>query len=80
MSLDVLRAQYEAAYEKHAELEQLAVATGDMDGAEQHHRAALLLSWSLVAEIDDKPPQEKNRRDLCHCVACLLADGFRRVA
>jgi hypothetical protein len=78
MSLDAVKAQYEKAYEAHAVAEQLAAIEGTMAEVEQHHRAALLLSWSLVAEIDDKPPKDKNRRDWCYCANCLLAQ-FRKV-
>ena len=41
--------------------------------------AARLLAWSLVAELDDKPPQDKNRRDWCYCPGCVLVP-FRRIA
>ena len=72
-----LEAQYTSAYELHAEGEQLAVALGDFEGAAEHHKAALLIAWSLTAEIDDKPPNERTRRDWCHCVGCLLAQTRR---
>lgn len=77
--LDPLVAQYEAAYERHAVAEQVAALEGDIETATTHHKAALLLAWSLTAELDDKPPQDKNRRDWCYCPACVLVP-FRRIA
>ena len=71
--------RYEAAYEVHAEAGQLAAGRGDMEAVEAHHAAARLLAWSLVAELDDKPPQDKNRRDWCYCPGCVLVP-FRRIA
>lgn len=71
--LDAVRAQYEAAYERHAEAEQLAVATGDMDTAEGHHRAALNIAWSLTAELDDPATA-----DPCLCPKCW-AVALRRI-
>lgn len=77
-AFDELKARYAAEYEVHAEAGQELVAKGRYDEAERHHHAARLLAWSLVAEEDDKPPQDKNRRDWCYCVDCLLAQ-FRKV-
>lgn len=77
--LDALEAHYTAAYEMHAVAEQMAALAGDIETATSHHKAALLIAWSLTAELDDKPPQDKNRRDWCFCPACVLVP-FRRIA
>lgn len=73
-----MKAQYESAYNAHLKAERADAFAGKHDEADRHHEAGLLLSWSLVAEIDDKPPQDKNRRDWCYCANCLLAT-FRNV-
>lgn len=66
--------RYAAAYDHFAEEEQLLVAEGRYDAAQEAHAIALNILRSYRAELDDPEPQES-----CHCAFCILAP-FRRVA
>ena len=66
--------QLTKAYDEIAEDEQLAVALGEYERAQEAHAIGLRIVRALQAELDDPQP-----RETCHCVACLMVQ-FRKVA
>jgi hypothetical protein len=65
--------RYAAAYERHAEMEQVLVGLGKYKEAQAVHEVGLAVLKAYAAEQDDPKP-----RDTCRCAVCHLA-AFRRV-
>lgn len=75
MSRNLVIRQYAAAYDRLAEDEQIAVARGEYDRAQEAHELAMVVLRAYRAEMDDPEP-----RDTCACASCVLVRSFRRVA